>query len=71
MIFVLDFITTLNVHLFTISSVMTGIAFLLIGWFKAFVNQTSRLRGILETVLLGASAATVAFFVGRLLESII
>lgn len=71
MIYVADFISSLGIHLFTVSSIMTGVAFLLIGWFKSYVNQTSRLRGILETIILGASAATVAYYVGRILDSIV
>ncbi len=54
--------------MFLISCLMTSIAFVVIGWLKAFVTQTSRWRAILETLLLGASAAALAYLVGGILE---
>ncbi|MDA0314965.1 MAG: VIT1/CCC1 transporter family protein [Bacteroidetes bacterium] len=56
------------INLFFWTSLLTGIAFLLVGWLKSAVNQTSALRGISETVLLGLLAAVVAYFVGDVLE---
>jgi VIT1/CCC1 family predicted Fe2+/Mn2+ transporter len=50
------------------TSLLTGLAFFLVGWLKSSVNQTSVLRGISETVLLGLLAAVVAYFVGDVLE---
>jgi VIT1/CCC1 family predicted Fe2+/Mn2+ transporter len=61
------FPTDLNVFLWT--SVLTGSAFMLVGWLKGFVNQTSALRSISETVALGLLAAVVAYYVGDVLES--
>ncbi|MDP5171708.1 MAG: VIT1/CCC1 transporter family protein, partial [Bacteroidia bacterium] len=57
--------------LFLLSCLMTGVAFIMIGWLKAYVTQTSRWRAILETVLLGASAAALAYIVGDWLEKIV
>ncbi len=58
-------------QLFWISSAMTSVAFVVVGWLKAYVTQTHRLRNILETLFLGASAAAVAYFVGDWLEKLI
>lgn len=57
--------------MFWISCSMTSIAFAIVGWLKAYVTQTHRLRAIAETLFLGASAAAVAFFVGDWLEKLI
>jgi VIT1/CCC1 family predicted Fe2+/Mn2+ transporter len=55
--------------LFGSAAVLTTIGFIVIGWLKSYVTQTSRLRGIMESVLLGALAAGVAYGVGALLEN--
>lgn len=57
--------------LFLTSCVLTTIAFIAIGWLKAMVTETSRIRGILETFLLGGAAAAVSYFVGDVLEKLI
>ena len=58
-------------RLFLISCILTSIGFILVGWLKSYVTQTSRLRGILETLFLGGCAAAVSYFVGDILEKII
>ena len=58
--------STINTFLWT--SILTGLAFMLVGWLKSSVNQTSAIRGIAETVLLGLLAAVVAYYVGDVLE---
>ena len=70
-VFVLDYLEPMDMNLFVTSSVLTAIGFLIIGWLKAFVNQTRILKGISETVGLGALAAVVAYFVGDFLEHIL
>uniref|UniRef100_UPI00261FB67C VIT1/CCC1 transporter family protein n=1 Tax=uncultured Eudoraea sp. TaxID=1035614 RepID=UPI00261FB67C len=70
-VYVLDFIYPLERDLFLLSSLFTAIGFIIIGWLKAFVNQTTFWKGILETLLLGGIAAVVAYFIGDFLESII
>ena len=55
---------------FLLSCVFTMIAFLLVGWLRAYVTQTNKIKGILETVLLGGAAATIAYVVGDLLEKV-
>jgi len=71
LIYVIDYIYPVNNNLFLLSSILTAIGFIIIGWLKAFVNQTMFWKGILETLLLGGIAAMVAFFIGDFLESII
>jgi len=58
-------------HEFAISCVLTSLAFIGIGWLKAVVTQTNRLKGVLETLVLGASAAFLAYWVGDFLEKLI
>lgn len=53
------------------ASVLTFIAFIAIGFLKSYVNETARLKGIVETVLLGGIAATLAYFVGDFLEKLV
>ncbi|HLT23615.1 MAG TPA: VIT1/CCC1 transporter family protein [Ignavibacteria bacterium] len=55
---------------FLITSILTGVAFLIIGYLKAVVNKTSRLKGILWTLFLGGAAAVVAYYVGNVLEKL-
>ena len=57
-----------NINIFLWTSILTGLAFMLVGWLKSSVNQTSAIRGIAETVLLGLLAAVVAYYVGDVLE---
>ena len=71
MIYVADYINPIDQNLFLIASILTAIGFLIIGWLKSYVNQTSKLRGIVETLLLGGIAALVAYYVGDVLEGII
>ena len=52
---------------FLIASLLTSLAFVVIGYLKAWLNQTSRWRGVLETLFLGCSAAALSYFVGDVL----
>lgn len=56
---------------FTIAAVLTGVAFLVVGGLKAQVTKTSWVRSSLQTLLLGGIAATIAYGVGRMLQSIV
>jgi VIT1/CCC1 family predicted Fe2+/Mn2+ transporter len=53
------------------SSLFTSMAFVIIGAMKSWAHQTSQLRGILETLLLGGLAALVAYSVGKWLETLV
>jgi VIT1/CCC1 family predicted Fe2+/Mn2+ transporter len=71
MVYVYDFLNETVFDLFFWTSVFTGIAFIVIGWLKSYVNQTNVYKSILETLALGFVAALVAYFVGDFLETII
>ncbi|MDN5203240.1 VIT1/CCC1 transporter family protein [Fulvivirgaceae bacterium BMA10] len=53
--------------LFPLSCVATGIAMAIIGNLKSIVTQTSRIKGMFETLALGGLAAFLAYFVGEIL----
>lgn len=69
-IYVADYLNPQDWPLFTIASFLTGIVFIVIGALKAVVNQTPVLRSILETLFLGAAAATLSYYVGNVLEQL-
>ncbi|MEK6152455.1 VIT1/CCC1 transporter family protein [Flavobacteriaceae bacterium 3-367] len=71
LIYVIDYTHPLEQNLFFIASVLTAMGFIIIGWLKTYVNQTSVLKGVLETLLLGGIAAFVAYFVGDWLEHLL
>lgn len=68
LIYLWNFFFPSEINTFLWTSILTGLAFLIVGWLKSIVNQTSALRSISETVALGVLAAIVAFYVGDLLE---
>jgi VIT1/CCC1 family predicted Fe2+/Mn2+ transporter len=55
-------------HQFGISVALTLAAFVIIGLLKSIVAKTSKVRGVLETVALGAIAAGAAYGLGVVLE---
>jgi vacuolar iron transporter family protein len=71
MVYVYDYFEEAKFDVFIWTSIFTGIAFILIGWLKSFVNQTNILKSIFETLILGIVAALVAFYVGDFLETLI
>lgn len=69
--YVINYSTAKTFDPFITSCIATAIGFAIIGLLKAKVNQTKILRGVLETISLGALAALVSYFVGDILEKII
>lgn len=70
--YVLDFAEGIGSgNMFLTSSIMTGVAFGLIGLLKSYVTETKIIRGILETLLLGGVAAIISYYVGDVLEVIL
>lgn len=69
LVYLWNFFFPMEIDTFFWTSVLTGMAFMIVGWLKGIVNQTSTLRSILETVALGLLAAVVAYYVGDVLES--
>jgi VIT1/CCC1 family predicted Fe2+/Mn2+ transporter len=55
---------------FIASTVLTGIAFLVVGVIRGRVVDHRPLASGIETLLIGGSAAAMAFIVGRLLEGL-
>ncbi|MCB0635009.1 MAG: VIT1/CCC1 transporter family protein [Lewinella sp.] len=71
LVYVWDYTLGFPGDTFIWSSILTSIGFVGIGFLKTYVTQTSHLRGIAETVLLGALAAIVAYYVGDVLERMV
>lgn len=71
LIYVVDYFNSRDLNLFLISCILTSGCFLGIGYLKSIVNHTSKLRSILETLLLGGAAAVLSYFVGSILEKIV
>lgn len=69
MVYLWDFFFPTDLNIFLWTSILTGVAFLIVGWLKGIVNQTSPIRSISETVALGLLAAVVAYYVGDILKS--
>jgi len=53
---------------FLAACILTGGAFIGIGYLKSKINQTPLFRSIFETLFLGTAAATLAYFAGYYLE---
>ncbi len=70
-VYVWDYLAGFQEDLFWSASLLTSFAFLGIGFLKTYVTQTNHWKGMLETLLLGALAASVAYFVGDFLEKLI
>ncbi|HEX9649056.1 MAG TPA: VIT1/CCC1 transporter family protein [Cyclobacteriaceae bacterium] len=70
MSYVADSFISLN-NTFAISAILTTLAFVIIGMVKTKVTQTSIWKGVMETLILGCSAAVVSYLVGFLLESFV
>ncbi|GJM29023.1 MAG: membrane protein [Cyclobacteriaceae bacterium] len=56
---------------FVLTCTLTAIAFIVIGLIKSYVNQTTPIWDVTETLILGAVAAIIAYLSGSFLESII
>ncbi|MFK8105109.1 MAG: VIT1/CCC1 transporter family protein [Saprospiraceae bacterium] len=70
-IYVWDYVGSYPYDPFIGTCILTGVGFTFIGFMKTYVTQTSIWRGVLETVVLGAIAALVSYFVGDILEGLI
>ena len=70
-IYVWDFLFGFSGNVFWTTCGLTGLGFVLIGYLKSFVTETNKWKGVWETLLLGAIAAGVAYYVGDILEKMI
>lgn len=71
LIYVIDYFSDLQLDLFLWSILLTSVAFCAIGYLKSYVTHTNRLKSVLGTLFLGGSAASLAYFVGYWLESLV
>ena len=71
-VYVLSYLDLLTeVDLFATSCTLTMLAFLFIGFLRSHVTDTSKLKSMAETFLLGGIAALLAYFVGTTLENML
>ncbi len=70
-VYVLDYTVGFPGNLFFWSCIFTSFGFIIVGFLKTYVTETPIWKGILETLILGAIAAGVSYFVGDILEGII
>ena len=68
--YVYEFIVDIksNDDSFLISCVFTSVAFILIGYFKSYITNRNKIKSILETLSLGAIAASLSYILGSFLE---
>lgn len=71
LVYVLDFFFNVKTETFLYSSILTAFGFVGIGFMKSYLTETSHTKAIFETLILGALAATVAYYVGFVLEKMI
>lgn len=57
--------------LFLIACIATGVALIIIGYFKSKVNEKRIMKGIIETLLLGGFAALLAYLAGGFLGDLL
>ncbi len=69
--YVLNYASVIEVNMFEVSIILTGLCFVGIGYLKSIVTNSSRIRSMLETLLLGAAAAILSYFVGSALDSLL
>ncbi len=58
-------------HPFLVSSVLTGLAFFIVGWAKGRELHERPMLAAIETLLVGGAAAGLAYGVGALLKSVV
>lgn len=56
---------------FTVSTILTSIAFIIVGQVRGKITKTSRINAAVETLFVGGVAAIVAYFVGAFLQNIV
>jgi len=72
--FVLAAITKSNyltANQFTYSIILTGFAFLFVGWFKGEIIKKNELKSSLQTFFVGGAAALVSFLVGYFIKMLV
>ena len=67
-LYVLNLSVNLSINLFLWTSILTGIGFVIVGFFKAYVTKENAVKGISETLALGTIAATLAYYLGFFID---
>lgn len=69
LVYVADYIFDLKLsNTFLVASVLAALAFATVGWLKSIVADEPKPTAMGETLLLGAIAASIAFYIGDALE---
>jgi VIT1/CCC1 family predicted Fe2+/Mn2+ transporter len=71
LIYVLDYFNKQETNLLIWSSILTLVAFGIIGYLKGVVNHKNKLSSTISTILMGVVAALVAYYVGDFLEGFV
>ena len=74
LVYLIDFVFNLQTEsnrLFIISVIIAILAFGIVGFARSYASEESKLRTTMETILLGGSAAVIAYVIGDLLEKIV
>ena len=61
----------MQISAFSLSILCSGVAFMIIGWFKHLLTKAGLLKSVLETLVLGITAAVVAYYIGYWVEGLI
>jgi len=70
--FIYDFVAPVGFsHPYLLSTILTGVAFFLVGAAKSWFIDESWCRAGVETLLIGSGAAGLAYLVGRLLGNLV
>lgn len=69
--YLIGFSGVLSIDPFILSCIVTSLAFILVGYVKTYITKIGLLRSVSETLILGIAAASVAYFVGDLLEGML
>lgn len=69
--YVLDYSGVQIANPFIVSAILTSVSFVIIGYLKSYVNETHKLKSIIETLILGGLAALVSYYVGDFIEHLI
>jgi VIT1/CCC1 family predicted Fe2+/Mn2+ transporter len=70
-VYVLAYSGSVGIDPFLLSSVVTLLTFVFIGYVKTYVTQVGLLRSVVETLVLGTAAATAAYLLGDYLEHLL
>jgi VIT1/CCC1 family predicted Fe2+/Mn2+ transporter len=70
-VYLLAYANSIEVDPFLLSSVVTMLTFIGIGYFKTYVTKSGMLKSIAETLILGSTAAIAAYVLGDVLQRLL